>query len=553
MVPILMTRHGGLIYLKPLLRDLPAEVEEDLVQHLLHLERMFYGLTRKAVMKLAYEIAMWNGLKTHFCHEKETARKEWFTYFMKHHPEISLWTPEATSLPRASGFNRVVVGKFFDTLEKLVADNNITASRIFNMDETSHIVVQRPEKIVAQRGKHQVGSIKSCELGQNVTGVYTLNATGYYDPPMLIYGRKHMKDSLALRALAGTIFCCQEKGWMNADLFCEWMQHFISMTRKLAFEFASAREKNFPESCHELVTFHCIQQNHQHRIFNNLGNVLAKHNLEAHQIWNISETSLTNVHKPPKIMTSKGTKQTGSVTSAERGFLITMCCVINATGNTIPPFHIFPRIHFKNFMLTGAPSGSNGSSHISGWMTGDNFLKFLDHFIKHTKCSTSQKVLLIMDNHDSHISVGSLQKATQNGFVMLTLLPHCSHRMQPLNVSMFYHFKNAYNTALVVVVVVVLMVIVLLLLLVVMLLLLLMLVVLLLMVLVVLCLRDVADAGGATPDSASGVALAGSADPGDATLNGASGVAPAGGDGTDKLDDKKNEHDGDHTRPVHQL
>jgi hypothetical protein len=74
-------------------------------------------------------------------------------------------------------------------------------------------------------------------------------------------------------------------------------------------------------------------------------------------------------------------KQLGSATSAERGTLITVCAAITASGSSIPLFFIFPRIHFKRHFLRGAPSGSFGVAHKSGWMTDINFLKFLTHFV----------------------------------------------------------------------------------------------------------------------------------------------------------------------------
>ncbi|KAJ4443714.1 hypothetical protein ANN_05389 [Periplaneta americana] len=189
----------------------------------------FNELTRRSVMQLAYEIAEKNKLATRFNKETESAGKEWFSGFMKRHPEHSLRQPEATSLARASGFNRVVVGKFFDTLEQLVDQHKLTAARIFNMDETSHNVVQRQEKILAQRGKHQVGAISSCERGQTVTGVYAMGASGFFVPPMLIYAKKKMMESLTFGAPPNTIFRCQDKGWMDSDTFYGHSSHTQSL------------------------------------------------------------------------------------------------------------------------------------------------------------------------------------------------------------------------------------------------------------------------------------------------------------------------------------
>jgi hypothetical protein len=57
----------------------------------------------------------------------------------------------------------MVHNTIFDVMENIVDENKITYSRIFNMDETSHTIVQRPEKIIAQKGKHQLGASSSCE------------------------------------------------------------------------------------------------------------------------------------------------------------------------------------------------------------------------------------------------------------------------------------------------------------------------------------------------------------------------------------------------------
>ena len=59
---------------------------------------------------------------------------------------------------------------------------------------------------------------------------------------------------------------------------------------------------------------------------------------------------------------------------------MTMLGAINAAGNSIPPFLVFPRVHFKDAMLHGAPRGSVGAAHQTGWMTTENFTAFIRHF-----------------------------------------------------------------------------------------------------------------------------------------------------------------------------
>ncbi|XP_031332515.1 uncharacterized protein LOC116162896 [Photinus pyralis] len=181
--------------------------------------------------------------------------------------------------------------------------------------------------------------------------------------------------------------------------------------------------------------------------FSNVKKLYDRHAFRADLIWNCDETALTTVHKPPKIIGEKGAKQIGQVTSAERGQLITLCCFVNATGNTVPPAFVFPRVNFKDFMLHGAPPGSLGLSHKSGWMTSDNFLLTLRHFIKHIKCSRDDPVVLFLDNHDSHVNISVIQEAKDNGVLLITFPPHCSHRLQPLDVCVYGPLKARYNQA----------------------------------------------------------------------------------------------------------
>lgn len=65
------------------------------------------------------------------------------------------------------------------------------------------------------------------------------------------------------------------------------------------------------------------------------------------------------------------------------------------------------------------------------------FLKFLDHFLVIEKCSKEERVLLIVDNHETNLSLEALDKASAYGIVVVTFPLHTSYKLQPL--------KNHYD------------------------------------------------------------------------------------------------------------
>ena len=75
-------------------------------------------------------------------------------------------------------------------------------------------------------------------------------------------------------------------------------------------------------------------------------------------------------------------------------------------------------------------------------MASDNFVKVLYFFVNFTRCSNDRKVLLILDNHQSHISIEAITFAKENGIVLLMIPPHTSNKLQPLDLTVFGLFKT---------------------------------------------------------------------------------------------------------------
>jgi hypothetical protein len=79
-------------------------------------------------------------------------------------------------------------------------------------------------------------------------------------------------------------------------------------------------------------------------------------------------------------------------------------------------------------------------------MVQEAFVIFLKHFLKHTRCTKERLVLLILDNHDSHLSLDGIELCRESGIIILSLPPHCSHKLQPLDRSVYGPFKKYVNS-----------------------------------------------------------------------------------------------------------
>ncbi|XP_046667355.1 uncharacterized protein LOC124359039 [Homalodisca vitripennis] len=232
---------------------------------------------------------------------------------------------------------------------------------------------------------------------------------------------------------------CPKKWEDNKTAGLDWLKGFMKRHKDL-----SLRK---PENTSLARTLGFNRKNIE-EFQKNLDDVYKKHKFSPSDIYNLDETGIKTVVQAPNVVAKKGTKQVGQVVSGERGSLITMVATVNAAGNTIPPVFIFPRARLHDSLMVGAISGSLGfvNSPTSGWITNALFLKVLEHFVKYSHCSKESPVLLILDNHESHCTLDAILYARDNGICIVTIPPHCSHRVQPLDVSILGPFKQNLAT-----------------------------------------------------------------------------------------------------------
>ncbi|XP_047130120.1 uncharacterized protein LOC124810024 [Hydra vulgaris] len=164
-------------------------------------------------------------------------------------------------------------------------------------------------------------------------------------------------------------------------------------------------------------------------------------------LFNVDESGLSICHKPGKIVALKGKHSVGGLTSSERGKTITIVCCQSGSGFFVPPMLIYPRIRVKPEFLDKTPIGSISGGSKNGWITTELFEIWFDHFLQAVQPqSRNQPVLLILDGHSSQKkNLSVIKKARHSNVIILSLPSHCTHKLQPLDVSFFKSLKIFYD------------------------------------------------------------------------------------------------------------
>lgn len=146
--------------------------------------------------------------------------------------DVSLRKPEPCCLARATALNKANVETFYNKLEKLYERNPKFAdgTRIYNLDGTSTMTVQKPQRVIALKGRRNVSKITSGERGTLVTTCCIVSASGTALPPVMVFPRKNFKNYMTKNTPAGTLGLATPSGWMNSEIFPEVIQHFIKHT-----------------------------------------------------------------------------------------------------------------------------------------------------------------------------------------------------------------------------------------------------------------------------------------------------------------------------------
>ena len=96
------------------------------------------------------------------------------------------------------------------------------------MNETGFILIPKSEKVVVQKGAHQVHKVAHGNTHEHISVVPTISATGSCIPPLFIYKGVRTIPGLLESAPPRTIMGFTDTGYMREDFFQMYLNHFIN-------------------------------------------------------------------------------------------------------------------------------------------------------------------------------------------------------------------------------------------------------------------------------------------------------------------------------------
>lgn len=106
--------------------------EAEIADYAIKSADIYFGLSAKDLRQLAYDSTVrYNILRPASWDKNKMAGVEWFQAFLDRHPELSVRCAQATSLARATSFNKKNVDDFFDNLEMVLDRDKFEAKDIY--------------------------------------------------------------------------------------------------------------------------------------------------------------------------------------------------------------------------------------------------------------------------------------------------------------------------------------------------------------------------------------------------------------------------------------
>lgn len=184
-------------------------------------------------------------------------------------------------------------------------------------------------------------------------------------------------------------------------------------------------------------------------LYGNLEELYTTFKYPPSHIWNCDESGVQAGRSGgATVLARVGSRAVHTIEPDQREHLSVLSC-INADGGKIPNFYVLKGTYFTGNHVLNCEKGALMAMQPNAWMTKWLFQTWMSHFIKCLRktlgVDKENRHLLILDGHNSHVTLEVVTLAMNEGLDIITLPAHTSHALQPLDVSCFKPFKSAFR------------------------------------------------------------------------------------------------------------
>ena len=220
-----------------------------------------------------------------------------------------------------------------------------------------------------------------------------------------------------------------------------WITRFLNRHPELAARFTTTMDKDrIHASTPQIIRKH----------FKDLKEVLK--GVENQDIWNMDEKGfLMGLAKRLKVIC---TYRQGNFPVADDGNRELLTCIesVSAAGVVLPPLIIYKgAAHYLGWHKFTGSHTSSQEFHFShskrGWTNRILAMEWLTKIFEPQTMSSGRTRVLIVDGHDSHVTIEFIRFCVKSSIRLYCLPPHTTHLLQPLDVGLFGPLQHAYSKA----------------------------------------------------------------------------------------------------------